>query len=199
MYTDDQLITMIQDGGEKREEALKYFFTDIHLEKTVIQKIRSKGGAEQDAWDAYQEGFRIFYRHILSGSFGGRSNLKTYFVGICIRCWLDGLKKSFYKRTTLTDEEPILDEEYRHTPEVELISKERKLTLRKIIALLGERCKQVILLKNEGYGDDEIKETLELPSHKLVRKIRYRCMTKLKEMMANEPALLSLLKSLSYG
>ncbi|MCB0554904.1 MAG: sigma-70 family RNA polymerase sigma factor [Phaeodactylibacter sp.] len=199
MYTDDQIAAMMQGSPEERDEAMKYFFTDPKLKNTVLNKIRSKGGTEHDAQDAFQEGFKVFHRHLLRGNYQGRSTLYTYFVGICIRCWLDGLKKSFYKKTTLTDDEPTLDEAYRHTPEVELISKERKSQLREILGLLGDRCRKAILMGYQGYSSEEIKKQLDLSGEELVRKVRYRCMTKLRDMMDKEPRLLSLLKSLNYG
>lgn len=191
---------MIQNGSEEeRDKALKYFFTDPKLEHTIIQKIIRKGGKSYDAEDAYQEGFKIFYRHLVEGTFQGRSSLKTFFIGICIRCWLDGLQKSFYKRTSLTDEQPLLDEEYHHTPEVDLFSKERKSMLREILSLLGERCKDVILMGAQGYSSQEIAASLNLSNDLSVRKIRYRCMNKLKETMQKKPQLMEILKSLNYG
>lgn len=199
MYTDAQIVAMMQGSPGERDEAMKYFFTDPKLRNTVLKRIMSKGGTEHDAEDAFQEGFKVFHRHLLRGSFQGRSSLHTYFVGICIRCWLDGLKKSFYQRTTLTDDEPALDEEYRHTPEVELLSKERRSQLRELLGLLGGRCREVILLGFQNYSGEEIKDRLNLSGEEMVRKIRYRCMTKLREMMEEEPRLLSLLKSLANG
>lgn len=199
MYTDGQIVAMMQGNPGERDEAMKYFFTDPKLKNTVLKKILSKGGTEHDAQDAFQEGFKVFHRHLVHGNYQGRSTLYTYFIGICIRCWLDGLKKSFYKRTTLTDDEPTLDEEYRQTPEAELITQERKSQLREVLGLLGERCRKAILLGYQGYSSEEIKEQLGIPDEEMVRKIRYRCMTKLREMMEKEPRLLSILKSLANG
>ncbi|MCO6490749.1 MAG: sigma-70 family RNA polymerase sigma factor [Phaeodactylibacter sp.] len=199
MYTDAQIVAMMQGNPGERDEAMKYFFTDPKLKNTVLKKILSKGGAEHDAQDAFQEGFKVFHRHLLRGNFQGRSSLSTYFIGICIRCWLDGRKKSFYQRTTLTDDEPTLDEEYRHTPEVELLSKERKSRLKALLSLLGIRCREVILLGFQNYSGEEIKDRLNLTGEEMVRKIRYRCMTKLREKIEQEPHLLSMLKSLDNG
>lgn len=198
-YTDEQLLQMIRGSEQERANALKAFFTDQQLRASVIRKIQQKGGSANDAQDAFQEGFKAFYRHLLNGKFEGRSSLRTFFVGICIRCWLDGLKKSFYQRTTFTDKEETLDEEYQHTPETRMMGQERKNQLQKVLELLGDRCKKVILLGYEGYSSEEIKQTLEMGADEAVRKIRYRCMTKLKEKLASQPTLNALLKSLSYG
>ncbi|WP_421947498.1 RNA polymerase sigma factor [Phaeodactylibacter xiamenensis] len=198
-YSDEQLLKMIRGSEQERANALKAFFTDQQLRASVIRKIQQKGGSANDAQDAFQEGFKAFYRHLLNGKFEGRSSLRTFFVGICIRCWLDGLKKSFYQRTTLTDKEETLDDEYEHTPETRMMSRERKSQLQKVLALLGDRCKKVIMMGYEGYNSEEIKQKLEIEAEEAVRKIRYRCMTKLKEKLASQPTLNALLKSLSYG
>jgi RNA polymerase sigma factor (sigma-70 family) len=198
-YTDEQLLDMIHGSEQARAQALKLFFKDQELRETVIRKIKLKGGDSNDAQDAFQEGFKAFYRHLINGQFQGKSSLRTFFVGICIRCWLDGLKKSFYQRTTLTDDELTLDEEYRHTPETSLMTKERKEQLLQVLGLLGERCKQVILLGYEGYSSAEIHQKLALKENELVRKIRYRCIQKLKEQLESHPSLNVVLKSMSNG
>mgnify|MGYP000630278777 CR=1 FL=1 len=130
-YSDEQLLKMIRGSEQERANALKAFFTDQQLKATVIRKIQQKGGSANDAQDAFQEGFKAFYRHLLNGKFEGRSSLRTFFVGICFRCWLDGLKKSFYQRTTLTDKEETLDDEYEHTPETRMMSREQSWKLRR--------------------------------------------------------------------
>ena len=67
------------------------------------------------------------------------------------------------------------------------------------VTLLGDRCRKAILMGYQGYSSEEIKKQLDLSGEELVRKVRYRCMTKLRDMMDKEPRLLSLLKSLNYG
>ncbi len=199
MYTDDEIIGLMRGGKEDRNKAMKHFFTDLDLENEVVQKILTKGGQQADAKDAFQEGFKVFYRHLSQGNFQQRSNLKTYFIGICIRCWLDGLKKNFYKYTKLTADEPSLDAAYLHTPEVELMTKERKVQLQEVLKLLGERCKNVILLGFQGFSGNEIMKMLDLKDEGSVRKIRYRCMDRLRKKMQDHPNLWALLKTLSYG
>jgi RNA polymerase sigma-70 factor (ECF subfamily) len=199
-YTDEELLAMITGTSEERDAALKFFFTDPKLEDTVLQRIKRKGGDDYDAQDAYQEGFKVFYRQLQTGKFEGRSSLRTFFVGICIRCWLDGLKKSFYKRTTMVgDEQSLLEEEFQHSPEVELFSRERKSHLRKVLNLLGQQCKEVVMLKYEGFSDKEITEMMNFEDSVRVRKKRHRCMSKLFEKMKSEPGLMAILKQLNYG
>jgi RNA polymerase sigma factor (sigma-70 family) len=199
MYTDDQLLTMLQASQGERDQALEYLFTDPTLKGIVVRKIMSKGGQDYDAEDAFQQGFKVFYRFILEGKFQGKSTLRTFFIGICIRCWLDGLKQSFYQRTTMSDDLPTLDEEYQDSPEVELMDRERKSILLKVLELLDHRCREVILMGNQGFSGREIQDKLALEDVGMVRKIRYHCMSKLREKIAEQPHLLGLLKSLNYG
>ena len=165
-FTEEQLIRMMQGSPEERDEAFKYFFMDTDLERKIIFQITKLGGSEHDAQDAYQEGFKIFYRHLIKGNFEGRSTLSTYFTSICIRCWKDIQRKGFYKRTSLSDNNPLLEEEHTDTPEVQLISKERSNTLKKIIGLLGERCQKVIMMGHQGYSGEELSKLLGLSGEK---------------------------------
>lgn len=199
LHTDAKLIAMLQGSPSDREIALKHIFTDMKLEAIIVNKIKSKGGSLEDAKNAYQNGFLIFYKHLREGAFEGRSSLKTYFIGICIRCWIDEIKKSYNKRTTLTNDIPTLDKEYQHTPDVVMIDEERKNTLRAILDKLGKPCREVIMLHKEGYKDAEIKEILKLEPHEVIRKIRYRCMNKLMNWIKKDASLLSILKGLKYG
>lgn len=198
MYTDDQLLQMLKASEQERTLALKHLFTDLKLRETVIHLIMQKGGQEYDAQDAYQKGFKTFYLAILDNKFEQRSNLRTFIIGICIRCWLDGLKKSFYTRTTMSDDLPTLDQAYEETPEVVLMSKERKAILIQVLTLLDKRCKEVILMGNQGYSAREIQAKLNLNDESMVRKIRYSCMAKLRDKLAKKPGLLQMLKSLNY-
>jgi DNA-directed RNA polymerase specialized sigma24 family protein len=84
-YSDEQHLNMIRGSEQERAKALKAFFTDQQLRASVIRKIQQKGESANDAQDAFQEGFKAFYRHLLNGKFEGRSSLRTFKVGIYIR------------------------------------------------------------------------------------------------------------------
>lgn len=202
MYTDAQIVAMMQGSREEQDKALEDFFSNPGRRNAVLTTITGMGGTEHDAEDAFSKGTMIFWRHLRDGNFRGGSTLHTYFVGICKGCWLDGRKSSHFKRTTLSDDLPALDQERRErqdSPEAALLAKERDEKLREILGLLGERCKKIILMKYQGYSGEEIKEQLDMSGEKNVRKIKYRCMEKLRDLIKKEPRLYAILKSMING
>ncbi|PHN02234.1 hypothetical protein CRP01_33410 [Flavilitoribacter nigricans DSM 23189 = NBRC 102662] len=190
---------MIAAKGDQRDRAFKYFFNRPNLRNSVIQKIIARGGNRVDAEDALQEGFRFFHRNLIRDKYRGQGTLYNYFSGICIRCWLDTKKKSFYKNTTLSGDTIEHDKDIADAPDVKLFDKERKEKLREMLAFLGQQCLDVILLKYKGYSDEEIKNELGLPDKPPVRKIRFSCMQRLHKEIQKEPHLLEVLKSLKNG
>lgn len=202
MYTDAQIVAMMQGSREEQDKALEDFFSNPGHRNAVLKTIMGIGGTEHEAEDAFSKGIMIFWRHLRNGNFRGGSTLHTYFVGICKGCWLDGRKSSHFKRTTLTDDLPALDrerQERQDSPETALLSKEWNEQLQEILGLLGERCQKAILMKYQGYSSEEIKEQLGLSGEEQVRKVRYKCMTKLRDRMKEDPRLYAILKSLING
>lgn len=198
-YTDDQIISMVRAGGAERYAALKFFFKDAELRQSIIRTIERKGGSAQDAEDAFHDGFKVFNRQLMAGQFRGESKLRTWLSNICVRCWLDGRKKSYAKQVDLTDQDYRLDGKNENTPESRLLNKEYREKLRAILGLLGEKCQGVFLMKYENYDEEEISTRFNLGGADKVRKVRNRCKKKLKDKLQQFPHLLRLLNDLRYA
>ncbi|MEN0002754.1 MAG: sigma-70 family RNA polymerase sigma factor [Bacteroidota bacterium] len=193
-----ELLRKIQEGGEAQEEAIKQMFSNAELLKKVIRTIGKMGGTKEDGEDAFQEGFKRFFKHVMNGNFRGESTPTSYFIGICKRWWLDQRKSSYQKRTVLTNDLEKMEKEFEGAPDLIMMEKERKSLIDEMLALLGERCKEVIQMGLYNVRGKEIKEKLNLSSEALVKKIRYRCLKQLRALIGEKPYLEALLKSLRY-
>lgn len=76
---------------------------DTHA-ATVLRSLRRLGVREAELEDAAQEVFVIIHRKL--PEFEGRSSLKTWIVGICIRVASDWRQRAYVRRETQTDAVP---------------------------------------------------------------------------------------------
>lgn len=196
--TDEELIRMIQGKEEERHQALRHFFLDQSLERMVFAKIQERGGSRQDAQDAYQDAFKVFQRHIRNNTFEGRSTLRSYFVGIALRLWMDKNKHSWHNRVNLTDEALQLEEQSPDNPLDTVIDADRKKLVRQLLENMGERCKQILWLRANSHSMEEIAESIGLTNADMAKKEAYRCNNRLKEMILGKPDLVHLIKSMIH-
>lgn len=197
-FTDEELVQMIQGKEEDRHQALRYFFLDTSLERMVFSKIRERGGPTQDAQDAYQEAFKVFQRNVRNNDFEGRSALRSYFVGIAIKVWEDMNKRSWNRRTNLTDDHSKMDSTSDDTPLIQTEAVERKTLVRQLLDQMGERCKSILWLRANAHSMEEIAIKIGLSSAEMAKKEAYRCNNRLREMVLSKPELVHLVKSMIY-
>lgn len=197
-FNDEEMIGMIQGKEEERHKALRSFFLDQSMERMVFAKIRERGGVTQDAQDAYQDAFKVFQRNVRNHAFEGKSSLRSYFVGIAIRLWLDRNKQSWNNRVNLTDESTQLDEQSEDNPLDAVIDTDRKTLVRQLLENMGERCKKILWLRANSHSMEEIATAIGISGADMAKKEAYRCNNRLKEMVLSKPALANLVKSMIH-
>lgn len=197
-FTDEEMIRMIQGKEEERHEALRHFFMDESLERMVFAKIRERGGATQDAQDAFQDAFKVFQRNVRNSAFEGKSTLRSYFVGIALRLWLDKNKQSWKNRVNLTEESTQLEEHSGDNPLDAVVDADRKTLVRQLLENMGERCKKILWLRANSHSMEEIATAIGLSGSDMAKKEAYRCNNRLKEMVLSKPELANLVKSMIH-
>lgn len=180
-WSDEQLIRMICGAKQERNQALQYVYHLSGWRAMVHDYILKNRGTVQDAEDAFQEAITIFDRAIRNNKFQKNSALSTYFFGIAKWYWLGQLRK---RRPT--DELPSqMPGQISESVEELVISEEKKRYLDEAIALLGERCKEVLGLYKLSYSMKEIAEIVQFSSADMAKKEAYDCRKKLKAFFKN--------------
>lgn len=197
-FSDEAMIRMIQGKEEERHEALRSFFMDESLERMVFAKIQERGGSKQDAQDAYQDAFKIFQRNIRNNAFEGRSSLRSYFVGIALRLWMDRNKLGWNSRVNLTNEQVQIEEQSEDNPLDVVMDMDRKNLVRKLLESIGERCKKILWLRANAHSMEEIAQEIGLSNADMAKKEAYRCNNRLKDMILGKPELVHLIKSMIH-
>ncbi|MFN7120065.1 MAG: RNA polymerase sigma factor [Saprospiraceae bacterium] len=197
-FSDEAMIRMIQGKEEERHRALRSFFLDESLERMVFAKVQERGGSRQDAQDAYQDAFKVFQRNIRNNTFQGKSSLRSYFVGIALRLWMDKNKQNWSNRVNLTEEQLQLEEESEDNPLDAVVDADRKNLVRQLLENMGERCKQILWLRANAHSMEEIAQEIGLSNADMAKKEAYRCNNRLKEMVLSKPELVHLIKSMIH-
>ncbi len=126
----------------------------------VWRVLRRLGVRESDVEDVCQEVFVVVHRRL--PDFEGRSSVRTWVYGICIRTASDYRKRAVHRREVLTDEPPELVST--SDPHGELATKRSRQTLDRILASLDDDKREVfVLYEIEGLGMAELCEAVGCP------------------------------------
>ena len=190
-FTDEQLVDAISAGGPGRESALKAIYEDGDLKRMVAAFVRNHQGNATDGQDMFHEGMIVLDRNIREGKFRGEAPVKGYLYSICRFLWMNQLRKQAH--TSSVAEMPLSNEPDTLTPEVTLVTEERKTVLNRLLQELGDRCQQILELWKLSYSMEEIAVSLGFSSSDMARKAKYRCHVSLLEIIRKNPHVEQLL------
>jgi RNA polymerase sigma-70 factor (ECF subfamily) len=126
----------------------------------VWRVLRRLGVREADVEDVCQEVFVVVHRRL--ADFEGRSSLRTWVYGICIRTASDYRKRAVNRREVLTEDPPELQAP--DDPHGALSTKRARETLDRILASLDDDKREVfVLYEIEGLGMAEVCEAVGCP------------------------------------
>ncbi len=186
-WTDEQLLQAISAGGQGREDALRAIYADVELKRKVMHYVSNHQGNMADGQDMFHEGLIVLDRNVRAGKFRGEAPLKGYLYSICRFLWMNQLRKNAH--TTRVAETPQPKDPDSYTPEIALITEERKSLLDGLLQQLGERCRHILELWKLSYSMEEIAEKAGFSSPDMARKAKYRCHLNLLELVQQNPQL----------
>jgi RNA polymerase sigma factor (sigma-70 family) len=180
------LMTDLQAGGAQRRLAEKNLYERfMYLIQHGMRNYRLAG---DDSVSAYSDTIMSVIDNVVRGRFEGRSSLKSYTFQIFMNKCVDFVRKNTTNRYTLYDNDLIehltrtLPDKARNIVQ-QLIAMNEQTSLMESIKALGEKCRQLLLLFEDGYSDKEIAIQMEYNSPEVVKTTRLRCLEKLRERM----------------
>jgi RNA polymerase sigma-70 factor (ECF subfamily) len=108
----------------------------------VWRVLRRLGVAENDVADVCQEIFVIVHRKL--GEFEGRSSIRTWIYGICVRASADHRKRAHHRKELLTDDPP--EQTSNDTPDRSIAMREARALLDGILDRLDDEKRAVFVL-----------------------------------------------------
>ena len=175
-------ITQNGAGRKKGEERLFNRYAYFIKEATYKYSL-----SEEDAFDLYSDTIISAIEKIASGSFQGRSSLKTWLYSIFHNKYVDFLRKKTTNKSsvhqTLSISDPLLQvSDPSKTIVQKLVDKTDWEILRERLVQVGESCRQMLLLWADGYSDKDIAGLMEYKTSDVVKTSRLRCLEKLKQL-----------------
>lgn len=179
--SDSDIIAAIRAGGLTRTRVENALYAEYAY--MVWRRPRKYRLSDEEARDAYTEAFLAVVDHIVTERFRGESSIKTYLSRIFRNKCVDQHRKNTTNQVAWTETFPDLPDASRDFVR-ELVGKETLEVLKAHIARLGARCQQILLLAGQGFKPAEIAEELGFSSAHSASSQRYKCLTKLKALIA---------------
>jgi RNA polymerase sigma factor (sigma-70 family) len=164
------------------------------LYKDLFPKIRVLCSPQLDTDDAkevLQEAIILVYQKLQNGTFESREPVKNYIYGVCRVLVKKQLHQNAKSRVTLMgDEAPILEDE--DNIQSELLVLERYKLYQDKLALLGERCQQLLVFYLQKLTVVRIKEIMGYASEEAVKQQKFKCKKQLIDYCRRDPRFRSL-------
>ncbi len=138
-------------------------FATVYAESAglVWRSLRRLGVSERDVQDAAQEVFVVVHRKL--SEFAGRSSLKTWVFGICLRVASDWRKRAHVRRETTLDEAPERTASG-ETPIAQIAQRQARQRLQQMLEQLDEEKRAVfVLFELEQFPMAEVAEAVGCP------------------------------------
>ena len=176
--SDQSIITLLR--SEKSGSVfLKLYDFYPKVEKMIYQH----GGTRDDAKDVYQEALMVLHRKAKDEAFSLSAAAETYLYSVSRFLWMDELRKRGKLPTVRKDEE--LDQACEQEVGEYLIKEEKFKLAEKAIALLGEKCRQVLqLFYVEEKSMQEIAALLGYNSENTAKTQKYKCLESAKQNLS---------------
>lgn len=180
----DIIDSITQNGAGRKKGEERLFNRYAYFIKEAIYK---HSLSEEDAFDLYSDTIISAIEKIASGSFEGRSSLKTWLYSIFHNKYVDLLRKKTTNKNSIHHTLSISDlllqvSDHSKTIVQKLVDKTDWEILRERLVQVGESCRQMLLLWADGYSDKDIAGLMEYKTSDVVKTSRLRCLEKLKQL-----------------
>ncbi|MEZ4942166.1 MAG: sigma-70 family RNA polymerase sigma factor [Saprospiraceae bacterium] len=175
--TDEKIIHLLRAGGKGRDDVWYYMFKNWR--HAYSQLILKRGGTQEEVDEALCQIAFSFEKRVLAADKMPVENLCGYLV----QCVLNAWRKRKMGETALQDNPGDLSHPNTEPSAEELlIAKEQNARLDQLLNKLGPPCQQILTLWASDYSMKEIAQILQLDNEVAVRKKKYKCLQKLKDL-----------------
>ena len=188
-FQDVEITEAFKKGGSDESAAFRYLYSNCLPQ--VSNFVLTNSGDEADASDVFQEGLMVLYKQVLQEKFRGESAISTYLFSICRFIWLRKLKKE--KRYVAFEVENF--NEHFEDPELAIIEDEKRHVVSGLFDQIGEQCRQILMYSiYQKFSMELIAEKMGFKDGQNARNKKFKCMKKLKQLVADNPAVLNLVQ-----
>ncbi len=177
--SDSEIIRAIEKQNQAFINSSMHFLYSQYFHPVKNYVLKNSGNADE-ADDLFQDALVIFYVKVRKGEYRKTSSLKTYLFGIARNLWLKELRRrrTAHKHLKVEDESDFQEE---------LIIQKSQMTIRKVMELINEECKQLLIdFYFEGKTMAGLTIKYGLGSEAATKNKKYRCLQKLISLVKGQ-------------
>ncbi len=181
---DSDIFQGLRAGYRERALREKELYTQYNY--FIDEGCRKHNLTYEDSFSAYSDAVLSAIHNIVADKFDGRSSLKTYLFQIYFNKCVDLLRKNttnkqqVHKTNNIPELLTQLTDNARNAVE-KLIDEQKRSAIKMHIDSIGEKCKEILLMFEDGLTDREIAEELAYNSSAVAKTSRLRCLERLRE------------------
>jgi len=190
-----EIIAQLLGSPEQREQAVLTLSRNEKLKNDISTYVKRNSGSEHDAKTVLHDAIIVFVKKVYSnGGLQLEKGIEAYLFGIVKNLWSNTLRSRSKNRTSeLKDSQTSIASDENKL--MDLMSEEKRQTLEKVLASIGEKCRQVLMLWAYGNSMKLIASNLSYSSEGMARKKKHQCLQKLKSTITGNQ---SLIEQLNY-
>ena len=182
--TDQELIHGLRLGeGSRQRFENELYLTYRYFIQEGCQKYRLN---QEDGFSAYSDAVLSVITSITGNRFEGRSSLKTYLFQIFSNKCVDLVRRNTSNKSSV-HHSSALPEMMQQMPDGAKNAVERMMQkfqwslVAGKLQELGDKCRQMLRLFEEGYSDQQIADAMAYQTAAVAKTSRLRCIDKLRE------------------
>ena len=180
-----EIINGLLEAGNTRRKSEEQLFNRFAY--FIHEGMHKQGLLQEQAFDVYADTILSAIDKIRSGSFEGRSSLKTWIYQIFHNKSVDLIRKSttnkysIHRTLSISDLLSQLSDPAKSVIQQMSEQTDSELLKQKLMEI-GDNCKQMLMQWADGCSDREIAQTMGYKSADVVKTSRLRCLEKLRQL-----------------
>ncbi len=185
-YTDQEIVTMMRNGGRDLERAFQYLMDTERRKQTLRKVLMGFGAAHEDYEELLNDTLIALHTGIVKGRFQEEYSITAYMVGIAKKQWF---KRRMKNRPEITPYPELVDDG-QPSVEVQIIAAERRELLAEIVGRLDETCRKILIKAFlEELKNSELVAIMAYKNEAVVRKKKSQCLKRLIQMLKEDTKL----------
>ena len=184
LYQDSDILYGLKAGYKQRSEYERILYNQYAY--FIDEGCRKQNINYDDSFSAYSDAVLSAIHNIVNNHFDGRSSIKTYLYQIFFNKCIDLVRKNATNKQQVHKTMPVPElmnqlPDSAKTIVERLVNNELKLKIKTQLNAIGEKCRELLLMFEDGLSDKEIAAALSYNNAAVVKTTRLRCLEKLRE------------------
>jgi len=188
------LMVEIKSSKIRREKVITMLYADKKLRNGIKKIVRIDQNSKSHFDEIFNYTLVQFLKNVMEKEdLVIRENIYSYLFGIARNLHLMKLRKEKRQPQELSekDHQKQADD---ITIDLKIMNSEKKELIIKVLTLMGDQCKNILMYWSSDYRMKEIAELLGYKNESSVRKKKFDCMKKLSHYMESHPVTAQMLQ-----